>query len=102
MSKTNASRKPLTAMLTRGWEGGGQGFPESLVVVCDDGAVFSYSWSDGAWGELAAVPGTRREPVKAREDVKEQARQLKELNQGLETWKKRTDARRAAAASESE
>lgn len=88
-------RKPLTAMLTRDWQTKeGDGMPGTLVVVCDDGAAFSYSWNEDEWREMAAVPGSRREPIKARQDATEKARAEKELNAGLLAYQKRTAARK--------
>ena len=92
--RTAGSRKPLTAMMTRDWQRQeGEAVMGSLVVICDDGAVFSYSWMDGAWGEMAPVPGTRRDSIKSRQDAKEQAAARKNLEAGLAAWKQRKTER---------
>lgn len=67
-------RKPITAMMTRDWQRDeGDGMQGNLVVVCDDGAVFIYDWNEGEWGEMAPVPGSRREPIKQKAEASEKA-----------------------------
>ena len=34
---------------------------EQIVVVCDDGSVFIYSWENGEWSEMSPIPGTKRD-----------------------------------------
>lgn len=59
MPKEKAVRKPLTAMLTPDRESpDGDVSYGSLIVVCDDGAVFGYDWREGYWSPYAPVPGT--------------------------------------------
>lgn len=54
-----AVRKPLSAMMTPdSRDADGEFFNGSLVVVCDDGAVFSYAWGGGYWTPMEPVPGT--------------------------------------------
>jgi hypothetical protein len=102
--RTNAAtRKPLTAMLSRDWQTKeGDGMTGALVVVCDDGAAFSYSWHENEWREMAAVPGSRREPIKAREDATEKALAEKHLKVGLLAYQKRTSAAKSKREAEAE
>jgi hypothetical protein len=100
---TAITRKPLTAMLTRDWQTGeGEGMTGALVVVCDDGAAFSYSWHENEWRELAAVPGSRRQPIKAREDAVEKARAVTEMDAGIRAYRKRTQVAKAKRDAKSE
>ncbi len=34
---------------------------ERIVVVCDNGSVFIYSWKKGEWSEMSPIPGTERD-----------------------------------------
>ncbi len=53
-------RKVLTAVMTPDHhDADGEVYYGALVVICDDGAAFSYQWRDGAWQEYAPVPGTQ-------------------------------------------
>jgi phage baseplate assembly protein gpV len=49
-----STRKPLTAMLVQPSDD----LPGTLVVICDDGAVFSYDWEADLWTPMAPVPAT--------------------------------------------
>ena len=77
MPKTKGPvRKVLTALMTENVidSEGATTYHGSLIAVCDDGAVFNYYWPDGAWSEMPPVPGTAREPIKAAEERKADAK----------------------------
>jgi len=85
-----AMRRPLAAMLQPDTLSDDDLIRGAFVVVCDDGAVFSYSWMEDEWREVAPVPGSRRAPIKAREDAKDRATAEKTIKEGLNTFMKRT------------
>jgi hypothetical protein len=95
-SKATAVRKVLTAVMTPDQrDAEGHVYQGSLVVVCDDGAVFIYSREEGQWHEMAPVPGSRREPIKTREDAIRTAHAEKVLREGLDAFQKREAAKKA-------
>ena len=44
--------KPLAVLKT------GEGEKEGLIVVCEDGSAYVYSWRDRLWHELSPIPNT--------------------------------------------
>ena len=34
---------------------------ERIVVVCDDGSAFVYTWDHAEWSEMSPIPGTERD-----------------------------------------
>jgi|GEM_PF-4110538 len=84
------ARKPLAAMMTPDRDVDGETCYGSLVVVCDDGAVFTQSMRQQEWWELPPVPGTRREAIKAREDTVDEAKARKSIDAALNSFVRRT------------
>jgi hypothetical protein len=89
--KKAVTRKVLTAVMSPNVNDseGATTYYGTLVVVCDDGAVFGYYWPDGAWSEMPPVPGTAREPSKAKEDSTEQAKVKKKFDADWQAYKKK-------------
>ncbi len=40
---------------------------ERIVVVCDNGSVFVYSWKKGEWSEMSPIPGTEHDREEGRQ-----------------------------------
>jgi hypothetical protein len=94
-------------MMTPDWQRvdgdtGGEAVMGNLVVVCDDGAVFSYGWMNGEWGELPPIPGSRRAKIKAREDETGRAAAEKRFNSDWRKPQKSGRLKRAATGPHSE
>lgn len=52
------ARRPVTAMLHEVHEDG----HSELIVVCDDGSVWTHVADEDSWHQLAPIPGSPADP----------------------------------------